>query len=63
MSNFVLFYIFYVSSDNVITAEFTKDYRGSLPYATFGTWKKLHYPKIALEKSLFYVRSNKINSP
>ena len=38
-------------------------YRGFLPYATFGTWKKSHYPKIALAKFLFYVRSSKINSP
>ena len=38
-------------------------YRGFLPYATFGTWKKSHQPKIALANFLFYVRSNKINSP
>ena len=38
-------------------------YRGFLPYATFETWKNSHYPKIALAKFLFYVRSNKINCP
>ena len=36
---------------------FEVSYRGFLPYATFGTWKKF-----ALAKFLFYVRSNKINS-
>ena len=36
--------------------------RGFLPNATFGTWKNLHYPKIALAKFLSYVRSNKIRS-
>ena len=38
-------------------------YRGFSPYATFGTWKKPHKPKIALTKFLFYVRTNKKNSP
>ena len=35
-----------------------KDYRWFLPYATFGTWKK-----VALAKFLSYERSNKINRP
>ena len=38
-------------------------YRGFLPYATFGTCKNSHKPKIALAKILFYVCSSKINSP
>jgi hypothetical protein len=37
-------------------------YRGFSPYATFGTWKNSHQPKIALGKFLPYGRSNKINS-
>ena len=39
------------------------NYRGFSPYATFGTWKKSHYPKIALAKSLANGRTDNIKSP
>ena len=41
----------------------TSEYRGFLPNATFGAWKKSHYPKIALAKFLANESTNKINSP
>ena len=39
----------YVEIDKLLKL---KKYRGSLPYATFGTGKNLHKPKIALGKYL-----------
>ena len=52
------------NQSNLHTGQFINyKYRGFLPYGTFGTWKKRIKQKTASSKFLFYVRSNKINSP